>query len=75
MTRDERQLMLNLVGDIAADQLDKLCSLERARLYDGLALVYTGEKAEICSFAATAIRKAEAAQLKFRELLRPEGDR
>jgi hypothetical protein len=72
MTKGDRQELLDFVGDLAADQLDHFCDRERARLYEGLALIYQGEKAEVCAFAAVAIRKAEAAQLKFRELLKPE---
>lgn len=70
MTKPERQELINFIGDLAADQLDAFTPLERARVYEGLSLIYVGEKAEVCAFAATALRKAEAAQLKFRELLR-----
>jgi hypothetical protein len=70
MTKPERQQLMDFIGNLAADQLDHFSPLERARVYEGLALIYAGEKAEVCAFAAVALRKAEAAQLKFLELLK-----
>ena len=70
MSRVEKQQQLEFVGDLAAEQLDHFEPRERARLYEALSLVYTGEKSETCALAALAIRTAEQHQLKFRELLK-----
>lgn len=70
MTRAEKQDRLKFVADAAAEGIENLPVDERARLFEGLALIYSGEKADVCKFAALAIRKADQYQLKFKELLK-----
>lgn len=70
MRSSEKQERLDLIGDLAAEQLHHFEGCERARIYEGLSIIYSGEKAQVCKFAALSLRKAEEAQLKFRELLK-----
>jgi hypothetical protein len=69
MTPAEKRERMDFVGSIAAEQLDHFSPIDRAKLYEGLSLIYTGERAKAAAFAAFTIRKAEAAQLEFLKLL------
>jgi len=73
MTRIEKRDRLDFIGSIAAEQLEHFSPNDRARLYEGLSLIYTGARAKAAAFAAFTIRKAEAAQLEFLKLLERKG--
>lgn len=69
MTTILHKKQLRFVAKIAATQLDQLSPLERAELLDGLALILEGDESKTCEYAALCLRKAESAQLTFKDLL------
>jgi hypothetical protein len=62
---------LDFLASLVAEQIEHFSPVDRARIYEGLSLICDGEAAKTAAFAALTIRKSEAAQLKFRELLKP----
>lgn len=65
----EQQDLLNQVAKAAQSQLPALRPIDRARLFDGLALILPEAEAEQARLTAEAIRTAEQSQLVLNELL------
>jgi hypothetical protein len=69
VAKPEEKRLIRLVVRHSVSALDLLPTDQRADLLEGAALLLEGEEADEASAAAHHIRQAEAAQLKFRELL------